>query len=297
MRSGEEALGLSRRQLLRLGALAIGAGAGGTLLAACDPATRERIANRPVRKAIGSSGAAADLTTLAAAITAMKALPASDQRSWDNQVAIHGTTPRHHSWLFLPWHRAYLFYFEEICRELTGTDTFALPYWNWTTTPTIPAEFTSGALFHSGRTASGSAAASIIGTSAINLILSETNFLVFGGNPVPLNDASQGLPNSYQGPLEGGPHNYIHGFVGGDMAASFATAPKDPLFWMHHNRVDELWAQWNINQNNPNTGNTAWTNTAFTDFCDRHGTPITVSVLATVLMPYFTYRYDSLVLP
>jgi tyrosinase len=293
----EKALGLSRRKLLRLAMFATGAGAAGVIMAACDPATRERIANRPIRKEINSAAAAADLTTLANAITAMKALPSSDRRNWDRQVALHGTSPRHHSWLFLPWHRAYLFYFEEICRELTGTDTFALPYWNWTTNPTIPVAFTTGTLFYPGRTASGPALASIVGTANINLILSETNFLVFAGSAVPLNDASQNLPLSFQSPLEAGPHNYIHGYVGGDMAFSFATAPKDPLFWMHHNRVDELWAQWNINRNNPNTSNGDWTNTTFTEFCDRHGAPATISVIATVLLPYFTYRYDSLVLP
>jgi len=293
----EETLGLTRRHLLRLATITAGAGFMGAALSSCTPEQSEKIANRPIRKEVSSAAAAGDVATLASAITAMRALPSTDPRNWDRQVALHANTPRHHSWLFLPWHRAYLFYLEEICRKLTGNDGFALPYWNWTTTPTIPTAFTVGPLFHAGRTASGSASASFVGTTNINNILNQPNFLIFAGSAVPLNDASQNLPNSFQGPLESGPHNYIHGYVGGDMAVSFATAPKDPLFWMHHNRVDELWAQWNINRDNPNTGDSAWTNTAFTEFCDRNGDPVTISVIVTVLLPYFTYRYDSLVSP
>src|SRR3712207_7159774 len=40
--------------------------------------------------------------------------------------------------IFLPWHRAYLGYFEQICRELSGYPRFALPYWDWTAEPKVP---------------------------------------------------------------------------------------------------------------------------------------------------------------
>ena len=44
----------------------------------------------------------------------------------------------HANWWFLPWHRGYLFHFEEICRDLCGAPEFALPYWDWTSSPRVP---------------------------------------------------------------------------------------------------------------------------------------------------------------
>ena len=76
-----------------------------------------------------------------AAVSAMKALPAGDRRNWERQATIHFDFCPHGNWWFLPWHRVYLFYFERICRKLSGYDEFALPYWNWTTHPSIPAAF------------------------------------------------------------------------------------------------------------------------------------------------------------
>ncbi|KAM3252903.1 hypothetical protein P3L10_006973 [Capsicum annuum] len=37
----------------------------------------------------------------------------------------------HNSWLFFPFHRWYLYFYERILGTLIGDPTFALPYWNW----------------------------------------------------------------------------------------------------------------------------------------------------------------------
>lgn len=45
---------------------------------------------------------------------------------------------QHASWYFLPWHRMYLYWFEEILRSHMSPDvtaTWALPYWNYTDVP------------------------------------------------------------------------------------------------------------------------------------------------------------------
>ncbi|CCO26351.1 hypothetical protein BN14_00374 [Rhizoctonia solani AG-1 IB] len=42
--------------------------------------------------------------------------------------------------------------------------------------------------------------------------------------------------------LEEGPHDSVHNEINSDMAASFS--PADPLFFLHHNNVDRLWARW-----------------------------------------------------
>lgn len=37
-------------------------------------------------------------------------------------------------------------------------------------------------------------------------------------------------------------HNFVHVWVGGSIAAH--TSPNDPVFFLHHCFVDELWAEW-----------------------------------------------------
>ena len=54
------------------------------------------------------------------AVELMKKLPASDPRSWKAQAKIHNDFCPHNNWWFLPWHRAYLFYFEQVCRDVLG---------------------------------------------------------------------------------------------------------------------------------------------------------------------------------
>src|SRR2546423_15571798 len=81
------------------------------------------------------------------AVERMQQRPASDPTSWAYQAAIHGLDPtgqdpqfwdqcQHQTWHFLPWHRSYLNWFEQIVqatiRELGGPHTdWALPYWNY----------------------------------------------------------------------------------------------------------------------------------------------------------------------
>jgi tyrosinase len=76
----------------------------------------------------------------------------SDPTSWRYLANIHGVDleelprrswPRgatwrecqHSSWFFLPWHRIYLHYFEQVVRQtivdLGGPDDWALPYWDY----------------------------------------------------------------------------------------------------------------------------------------------------------------------
>jgi len=77
------------------------------------------------------------------AVAAMKKLPTTDPRSWEGQAKIHQNFCAHNNWFFLPWHRAYLVAFERICRQLSGNPNFALPYWDWTANPQLPAGFAS----------------------------------------------------------------------------------------------------------------------------------------------------------
>jgi tyrosinase len=288
------ALHLSRRQLGTLIGLA---GAGAIGLACTEEALEElfeSIRNRPVRRDVNSLAPNDPIIqSYAAAVQAMQGLPTSDPRNWTRQAQIHNSFCRHQNWLILPWHRAYLFYFERICRELSGNSDFALPYWNWTANRQVPAPFwdTGSPLFHANRvaTATSQASENIVGQNVIDGALAPTNFILFAGAQVPLNHPPLFGPG--MGPLESGPHNNIHGFVGGTMGGFMS--PLDPIFWLHHCRMDELWTQWNVVRENPNTDHADWTGTEFTEFADHNGNPVTVRVNITTLYPLLSYRYDS----
>jgi tyrosinase len=77
----------------------------------------------------------------------------------------------------------------------------------------------------------------------------------------------------------------------GDMATFMS--PLDPIFWAHHCRVDELLVEWSLLGNQAFTNTTDWLNTTFTDFVDRKGNPVTNYVIGTILMPLYSYQYDT----
>lgn len=93
------------------------------------------------RSSVTSAEGKAQLATYKLAIEKMLALPPSDPRNWYRQAILHLIDCPHGNWWFFNWHRPFIGYFEEICRELTGDDTFALPYWDWTADPSLPGEF------------------------------------------------------------------------------------------------------------------------------------------------------------
>ncbi|HMG20176.1 MAG TPA: tyrosinase family protein, partial [Kofleriaceae bacterium] len=215
-------------------------GAGWAMLGGCASTMQtcqQQIANRPVRRNITTLGASHPiLTAYASAITQMKALPMSDPRNWTRQAQIHNDHCPHNNWLFLPWHRAYLLYFERICRKLSGMADFALPYWNWSLSPSVPAAFWTGALLDTNRdiTASSVISPGFVDPSVVESILDETNFLTFGSGSISASASQRAAAAT--GRLEATPHNHIHGFVGGDMGAYMS--PLDPVFWAHHNMIE-----------------------------------------------------------
>lgn len=69
-------------------------------------------------------------------------------------------------------------------------------------------------------------------------------------------------------------------------------SPLDPVFWTHHNMLDCLWVDWNINLGNANTNDPAWGNQQFSDFVDENGNPVTITVVDSVLLPIFVYQFE-----
>ena len=290
-------VGFSRRRFLQAAVLSGVAVA----LASCTPQQirdlLDRIANRPVRRGVNTLAATDPiLDAYRTAVAAMKALPPTDRRNWTRQAEIHLNFCPHGNWLFLPWHRAYLYYFEEICRELSGMAEFALPYWNWQDNLTMPAVFwdQTSTLYDSTRvsTATSALPSTVFGPPAIESILDQPNFLLFASGQIPLSGSQR--QSASGGQLEGGPHNRVHTFVLGNMVTFMS--PLDPVFWTHHNMIEAVWVEWNIRRGNPNTNNSDWLERQFTEFCDRAGNPVTVKVRETILYPFFNYRFDDPVL-
>src|SRR4051794_29771288 len=131
-------------------------GASLTMLGGCTAtqSVRQDQATSPVRRSVTSLASSSPiLTAYRTAIARMKALPSSDRRNWTNQARIHLDYCPHGNWLLLPWHRAYLLFFERICRRLSGMEDFALPYWNWPVARRVPAPFWTGQLLDPNRVA------------------------------------------------------------------------------------------------------------------------------------------------
>lgn len=119
----------SRRTVLKSGA-AVG-------VAAFAPAILRAQGTR-VRKNVASPEAAQDIQSYRDAVAAMLKLPADDPRNWYRVAMVHLMDCPHGNWWFTTWHRGYLGYFEELCREMSGNPDFMLPYWDWTAHPEVP---------------------------------------------------------------------------------------------------------------------------------------------------------------
>jgi tyrosinase len=278
----------NRREFLATsGALATVLATGG-----CEKILKQ-IANRPLRRNIANLAPnSVELATYRDGVAAMKALPASDPRSWNAQALIHQNFCPHSNWFFLPWHRGYLLSFERIIQKLTGNAQFGLPFWNWQTSNGMPAPFwvPGSPLLHSPRTATSASSAdtSIVGAGNIESILDESNFEVFASYAATALRGGGGTA----GRLEGEAHNYIHGFVGGTMGSYMS--PLDPIFWCHHNILDYQWFNWNAARNNPNTNDPVWANFDLAGmFVDGDGNPVSYRVGLTPLMPLLSYRFES----
>jgi tyrosinase len=162
--------------------------------------------------------------------------------------------------LFLPWHRAYLLYFEKALRDQAGPDPkIGLPWWDWTS-PTshtigVPTAFVEPAV--DGRFNPLSRAA--IYAPAANPPIwrwtrrfpGDPRWLPSGALVDSLLNLSQFRDFSIQ--LED-VHDYVHGWaggnngsVGGDMG-NLGTAAWDPLFWIHHCTIDRIWYMWQLRQ-------------------------------------------------
>jgi tyrosinase len=163
------------------------------------------------------------------AVKLMKAnTQATDPNSWSYWTNIHLNRCPHSIPYFFAWHRGYIYYFERRLRAVCGDPQLVLPYWDYYTNPTLPAEFTNpygdNPLYESRVNNNVRQALSMAPFSS-----SLTNF--------PTNS-----PNAFEPSFESAPHNLVHNIIGGVM--SDMLSPTDPIFWLHHANVDRYWVAW-----------------------------------------------------
>ncbi|RPE81666.1 tyrosinase family protein [Vulcaniibacterium tengchongense] len=223
-------------------------------------------------------------------------LGALASETWNTCQSHAGQNAAH----FLPWHRMFVFFFEQIVREVSGRADFTLPYWNYTSYDpaqrgVVPAPFRM-----SGDPLFGS------------LYRAERTSLANAGQPIHMNqpgDAMDVAPamactnyntvNSVPGfcrSIDSGIHSRIHVLVGnGRNMGAVPYAANDPLFWVHHVNIDRLWASWNRNGGpNPTTG--TWLTREFA-FVDGKGQRVTGRLKDFFDIDALGYTYDKWVAP
>jgi tyrosinase len=176
-----------------------------------------------------------------------------DNRGYNFLAGLHGVP----SWychapgfLFLPWHRAYLYTFEQYLKDMAPSAT--VPWWDWSSDTShtfgMPKAFSD--------LSDDSGQRNPLLNSRINAPLADPPTVRFTerstGQPslLPTPERVQDLIlrstdfMDLTGRLDD-THNQIHQWVGSDMATR-AYAAYDPIFFSHHAMVDRIWYLWQI---------------------------------------------------
>ncbi|CAI9294971.1 unnamed protein product [Lactuca saligna] len=286
-----------------------------------------------------------------AALKAMRALPDDHPHSFVSQAKIHcaycnggytqiatGDSDKiiqiHNSWLFFPFHRWYLYFYERILGKLINDPTFAIPYWNWDNPAgmTLPAFFEDGnnrqeklqnPAFDAFRNTSHFAPAIVDldykgedsgapSAKQININLTQMNSqmirnahdtrsffggrYVAGNDPIPRGDKSIGS-------IEAGCHTAVHIWVGNSRTinnedmGNFYSAGYDPLFYVHHANVDRMWVEWKgLDRRNKEPKDEDWLNASYV-FYDENEELVRVYNKDCVRNDKLRYAYEFSPLP
>ncbi|XP_028788762.1 polyphenol oxidase, chloroplastic-like [Neltuma alba] len=221
------------------------------------------------------------------AVRRMKALPPDDPRNFMQQANVHcaycdGAYHQvgfpdldlevHGSWLFFPFHRWFLYFYERILSSLIDDPTFALPFWNWDAPagmvipeiytdphstlydplrnadhqPPTPADFNFSSGCECQRSWDDQVDANLKTMYKQMVSGAKRPSLFFGA----AYRAGQSDPNNGEGTIELIPHNTMHNWTGdncqpnGEDMGSFYSAARDPIFYSHHANVDRMWEIW-----------------------------------------------------
>lgn len=241
-----------------------------------------------------------------------------DERGYTYFAGIHGlplpVLCRHGDLLFLPWHRAYLYFFELAMRE-TGQSA-AIPWWDWTSNRShkegIPTAFGNDAA--NGRQNPLNGSELQLETRYLDLLRQRAPHTLDerSGRPFTRRDPGQAssLPSmsdndrsddwrNIESILQAPTfrdfsnrveqvHGGVHMWVGGSMSV-VPTSAFDPIFWSHHAMIDRLWYLWQL-QHGTNTGMEA-------DFLHTPLRPFEVTVQQVLDINNLNYEYADASVP
>jgi tyrosinase len=196
-------------------------------------------------------------------IKAMAAAQAiSDNRGYNSIAGYHGA-PGWYCWhhqqsrhtplqarLFLPWHRAYLWWLEQDLQDQVAG--VALPYWDWTVQPAIPPSYAARRLATTPNPLFSTQAVVPSTTPPIRHRTVRRPGMTPGA-ALPTAPEVADLLNdsdwaSFSDRLEDF-HDHVHVWVGGDMS-DITTAAYDPIFFAHHAMIDRVWSLWQVRHGN-----------------------------------------------
>jgi tyrosinase len=230
-----------------------------------------------------------------------KVYPIADERGYQFNAGIHGyPLPAYcdmahgHPEYFLPWHRAYLYFFERALRQQNGDA--ALPWWDWTSPGSqangIPDAYTAAQvgrsanpLHHAKVNAEAVAQGKKRGDPRAATTAREPNRP--GTVPLPtagwLKDLIDNHPDfrDFSNRLER-THGDIHVWVGGHME-DIGFAAYDPIFWAHHTMIDRIWHLWQIK----------WNKLPPAAALDQALTPFPITVRQTLSIHSLGYEYAA----
>jgi tyrosinase len=200
------------------------------------------------------------------ALYAISAQQINDERGYEYWAGIHGLpTPMycqnaHGTPYFLPWHRAYLYFFERALQDQVPEATLA--WWDWATpsdqTGVIPAAYKDEK--------DPDGLVNPLVSAAVNPVALEQG-KASGLDMAPNTLREPGQPGSpplpspeeiqaalgqtdydhFRGFVEQ-LHNRVHVWVGGrdGHMGQIPFAAYDPIFWAHHTMIDRLWRLWQL---------------------------------------------------
>jgi tyrosinase len=180
-----------------------------------------------------------------------------DNRGYNHIAGFHGA-PNFYCWhhqlprLFLPWHRAYLYWMEQAAKD--QIETVTIPWWDWSSNLSrregIPTVFEEENF--AGTSNPLNQAHISVPTSTPPLDMSTFRRPRIASELPGRRDVASVLELSDFGDFNDGLediHDLVHGWVGGTMAR-VATAAFDPIFWSHHCMIDRIWWLWQIRHGN-----------------------------------------------
>ena len=256
----------------------------------------------------------------------------TSQAAWKQAAIQCWATCEHGSPYFTTWHRWYLYYFERICRKLSGHPEFVLPYWNYASDTgsslQLPAQFTQvsqdpdnpNVLFFDDR---GIGFADGQASGLQNVAMNEGGFMPYSQTQYgPALSAKQMFPSDdaqhfsidptdpaylalgFTGRLECAPHDNVHDNVGGWMQ-NVPSAAGDPIFYMHHCQIDRLYASWeslpgvsyNFGSTSSQPDESTWKTLKMGSFVDENGQLVQVKLGDAINTSALNYGYDNLVPP